>query len=121
MQYRPALHGTARILQEHNDSVKVQMVLREPRLAKNVAVFVVGIQLILQYCKYRLTLGTRNCCMTISTMHTIHTWLASSTRDTGYELVLSYPPPPLSQVHTVFTCTHPRKLSFVVVINVSTT
>ena len=31
MQYRPALHGMARILQEHNDSVKVQVVLRGPR------------------------------------------------------------------------------------------
>ena len=31
MQYRPALHDTAQVLQEHNDSVKVQVVLRGPR------------------------------------------------------------------------------------------
>ena len=31
MQYLPALHGTARALQEHNDSVKVQVALRGPR------------------------------------------------------------------------------------------
>ena len=35
--------------------------------------------------------------MTLSTtilLHTIRTWLANTTRDTDYELVLSYPPPP---------------------------
>ena len=31
MQYHPALHDTAQVLQEHNDSVKVLVVLRGPR------------------------------------------------------------------------------------------
>ena len=47
--------------------------------------------------------------MTISTMHTICTWLVNTTRDTGYELVLSHPPLPPSQAHTVFTCTRLKK------------
>ena len=79
------------------------------QVIQNTTVSVVGIQLILQNCKYRLTLGTYNCCMTISTMHTIRTWFANTTRDMGYELVLSYPPPPppLSQAHIyIYSHTH---------------
>ena len=82
-------------------------------MSQNAIVSVVGIQLILQYCKYPLTLGTYNCCMTISTMHTICTWLANTTRDTGYELVLSYlppttppPPPSLSLSQAYYTHVH---------------
>ena len=78
---------------------------------------------VLQYCKYRLTLGTYNYCMTLSTiilLHTIHTWLANTARDTDFEVVLSYPPPlpflSVSQTHT-----HLKKALTFAVINVSTT
>ena len=38
--------------------------------------------------------------MTMSTMHTIRTWLASTTKDTGYELMLSSSPP-LSSTYSI--------------------